>query len=112
MAVTLNKLDDTHSLLLTGNVDIAEAAELKCALMDAFASSLRIRIQLAGADSLDVTAVQLLQAAVTHAKSTGTDLMVQGPLREAIKERFVGTGLFPLLEALVIRSQEEVGCAL
>src|SRR5580700_8341675 len=72
MAVTVDTLEGIRTIRLTDVLDIAQAAELKRVLVDAIESSLRVCIQVAGVSAIDVTTVQLLWAAASHAKSVGS----------------------------------------
>jgi anti-anti-sigma regulatory factor len=75
--------------------------------MEAFASSPRVSIQVAGVSEVDVTTVQLLWAAVSYAKSTGTDLVLEGPVSDAVIKSLAGTGILPLMSTLELRSEKE-----
>jgi anti-anti-sigma factor len=109
MAIDVDTLEGIRYIRLTDALDIAQAAELKRVLMDAVASSPRVCIQVAGVSALDVTTVQLLWAAVFQAKSVGAELILEGPVSEAVEQSLAGTGLFPLLASLLVRSEEEAG---
>jgi anti-anti-sigma factor len=107
MAVTVDTLEGVRTIRLTDVLDIAQAAELKRVLVDAIASSLRVCIQVAGVSAFDVTTVQLLWAAASHAKSMGSDLILEGPVSEAVATSLARTGVFPLMASLVVQSEEE-----
>jgi anti-anti-sigma factor len=109
MAIDVDTLEGIRYIRLTDALDIAQAAELKGVLVSAIASSPRVCIQFAGVSALDVTTVQLLWAAVSQAKSAGSDLILEGPVSEAVARSLAGTGLFPLLASLLVRSEEEAG---
>lgn len=109
MAVEVDTREGIRYIRLTHALDITQAAELKCALMDAIATSPRVCIEIAGASAIDVTIVQLLWAAISHAKSVGSDLVLQGPVSEAVERSLFGTGILPLMTSLVVGSEEEAG---
>jgi anti-anti-sigma regulatory factor len=69
MPVTLKLDKDESALCLDGQIDIASAAELKKALLDALSAGKKLSISLEGVTDLDVTAVQLLWAARREAQS-------------------------------------------
>jgi anti-anti-sigma factor len=107
MAISVDSQDGTQYIRLTEAIDIAQAAELKRILMDAIASSSRVRITVPGATEIDVTAVQLLWASVLHASSAGTDLVVEGPLNKEVERSFACTGIFPILNSVVAQPGQE-----
>jgi anti-anti-sigma factor len=109
MAITVDVRQDIRNIILSGALDIEQAAELKGVLMDAIASSLRVCIHVAAVSAMDVTIVQLLWASASQAKSAGTGLIVEGPLSEAVEISLPATGLFPLMETLMVRCEEGVG---
>lgn len=112
MAVEVDTREGIRYIRLTHALDIAQAAELKCALMDSIATSPRVSIEVAEASALDVTIVQLLWAALSHAKLAGSDLVVEGPVSEAVERSLLGTGIFPLIASLMGTSEEEAGSVL
>ncbi|HMG87991.1 MAG TPA: STAS domain-containing protein [Terracidiphilus sp.] len=109
MAVDVDTREGIRYIRLADALDIAQAAELKCALMDAIPSSQRVCIQVAAVSAIDVTIAQLLWAAVFHAKSAGSDLILEGPLSEAVDKSLSATGIYPLMASLLVRSEEEAG---
>lgn len=111
MAISVDVQEDVRNITLSGVLDIEQAAECKGVMMDALASPLPIRVQVAAVTDIDVTILQLLWAAAAQATSAGSDLIVEGPLSEAIQISLSGTGLFPLIASLV-RSEQGVGRAL
>jgi anti-anti-sigma factor len=107
MAISAKDIDGTRLITLKDVVDIAQAAELKRILMDAIASSPRVCIQLSAVTAIDVTAVQLLWAAVSHVSSVGADLVVNGPMNEEVERSFAGTGIFPILNSMATQPGRE-----
>ncbi|MGA7108642.1 MAG: STAS domain-containing protein [Terracidiphilus sp.] len=71
MGIISEKGDGFILLRLEGSVDIALAAELKSALMQALHSGGEIRIDAAAATYFDVATMQLLWAAEREAKHRG-----------------------------------------
>jgi anti-anti-sigma factor len=106
MAISVDSIDNTQYIRLTEAIDIAQAAELKRILMDAIASSSRIRIPVSGATVIDVTVVQLLWASILHASSAGTDLVVEGPWSKEVERLFECTGI-PILNSVAPQTERE-----
>jgi anti-anti-sigma regulatory factor len=98
LGIIREQRDESVDLGLEGTVDIACAAELKAALVDALKAGKPVRIALDRCSALDVTAYQLLCAAEREAKSLGVDLVlatsVPAPILAALKE--VGFESFPI----------------
>jgi anti-anti-sigma regulatory factor len=107
MAIDVDTREGIRYIRLTHALDITQAAELKCALMDAIAISPRVCIEIARASAIDATIVQLLWAAISHGKSVGCDLVLHGPVSEAVERTLLGTGIFPLMSSLLVGSEEE-----
>jgi anti-anti-sigma regulatory factor len=112
MAISVDSQDGTQYIRLIDAIDIGHAAELRQILMDAIASSPRIRIPICGATAIDVTAVQLLWASVDHASLAGKDLAVEGPLSEEVEKSFAGTGIFPILNSVAAQPGREAASVL
>jgi anti-anti-sigma regulatory factor len=98
LGIIQEQRDESVDLGLEGTVDIASAAELKAALVEALKSGKPVRIALDRCSVLDVTAYQLLWAAEREAKSLGVDLAlatsVPASILAALKE--VGFESFPI----------------
>lgn len=71
---------------LDGDVDIQAAVELKGILLSALLSQQELRIELAELTTLDVTVVQLLWATQHAAATTGTQVILDGPFPEGVKQ--------------------------
>jgi anti-anti-sigma regulatory factor len=71
MGITVEQGDESIAVCLEGVIDIASAAELKAALLDALKPAKAVRVALAGNADLDVTAIQLLWAAERAARGSG-----------------------------------------
>lgn len=79
MGITLDESKSKVVIGLEGAVDISSAAELKTQLLRALSSGKKVRVALDGATDLDVTAVQLLWAAVREASKAGVAFSFAGP---------------------------------
>ena len=66
---------------LQGDINIFVAARLKQELSKALELTNDIRISLAGASTLDITAIQLLWAAARHARMQGRAFTFETPCR-------------------------------
>jgi anti-anti-sigma regulatory factor len=73
MPVTLKLGKDKSALRLDGQIDIASAAELKQAMLDAISAGKKVSLSLQRVTDLDVTAVQLIWAAQREARSAGIE---------------------------------------
>ena len=82
LPVTCNEDQERYSICLAAEVDIRCAVDLKATLLDAVASRKEVRLELKRATELDVTAVQLLWAAVRALEQTGVALSLVGESRE------------------------------
>lgn len=109
MAVIVDARDDIRYIRLTEAVDIAQAAELKSALIEAIMSSHRVCVQVASLTATDATIVQLLWAAVSHAKSAPSEFVLEGPLSDVLEKSLAGTGISPLLASLFAKPEAEAG---
>jgi anti-anti-sigma factor len=109
MAITVDRHEDAQLIHLSGPLNIEQAAELKGVLLEVLASSPHVSIQLAGASSIDITIVQLLCAAAAHAVSGGVNFVIEGPLNEAISQSLSRTGILPILQSLIAKTQVEAG---
>ena len=85
---------------LEGEIDISQADELKRVLLAALTENREVRIALETATGMDITAVQLLWAAEREARATGTALVLQGKVPEALRATVREAGLerFPLAD--------------
>ena len=93
MGIALNRTSDTTRLRLEGVVDIAVAAELKAALLEAIAAGKAIRVSVKAVSELDVCAYQLLWAAEHAAKQSGLQFAFAGKLPETIERSLASAGL-------------------
>jgi anti-anti-sigma regulatory factor len=96
LGIILEHREESTVLGLEGVIDIASAAELKTALLEALKRGNAVRVTLDSNADLDVTAIQLLWAAEREAKASSVRFVLDGQapepvsaaLREAGFERF------------------------
>jgi ABC-type transporter Mla MlaB component len=81
---TFDEQDGKALLRLSGDVNVASAAELKQLLVQAFSTGKEVQLDLSAAATLDIAAIQLLWAAARHAEKTATALTVAEIVPEAI----------------------------
>jgi len=94
--VTIEQNQSVSVIRLEGEIDIASAAELKKALLQALGTEAEMRLDVERATELDVTALQLLWAAQRAAQGSGRIIAVVGAIpaeivgaaREAGLEKF------------------------
>jgi anti-anti-sigma regulatory factor len=104
VAICTEDNDGVRRIVLAGVVDIAQAAELKEALMETATSESRVSIQVSGATSIDVTTAQLLWAAVSCPFLLGpARFVVDGPWSPEVEQSFLNSGLAPILSAMLQR---------
>ncbi len=89
---------------LAGNVDINCAAELKRMLIETISSEKELRVDLANATDLDITAIQLLWAAAREADKLGVSFSVAGQVPENIRCAVRDAGFENLLASVVPES--------
>ena len=93
MAIALETGTGSSTIRLDGAIDIGSAAEFKQALLKAFAWGGEVRVALDNARDLDVTAMQLLCAAVREAKATGVQFTLKGGMPQPIASSIADAGL-------------------
>lgn len=98
MPVTLEQDEAGNTVTFEGAVDISSAADLRKLLLQALDSGKEIRISLADATALDVTAVQLLWAIEREVKLAGIGFALVGQVPESISSALVYAGFekFPV----------------
>ena len=98
MSIVFEQREDSSLLSLEGVIDIATAAELKTALIDALKPGLPVRIALHSNTDLDVTAFQLLWAAEREARAQGVQFTLAGELPQTISAALMDAGFerFPV----------------
>ena len=98
MPVTLEQMGTHFEVNLEGAVDITSAAELKEKLLQAFKSGREVRVMIARATDLDVTAVEMLWAAEREAKSLGVRFGLTGLVHERVAAALAEAGFeeFPV----------------
>ena len=80
-------------ITLQGRVTVASATELKEELSQALDSRREISVSLAGAVSLDITAMQLLWAASRDSRAAGRAFTLQGPVSPQLLAIFEEAGV-------------------
>ena len=93
MGIKVIATDGGQRICLEGATDIASAAALKAALLEAIATGREVRVSLEGASSLDVTALQLLWAAKREARRLNVEFVFEGEPPEAIRGSMASMGL-------------------
>ena len=80
MSIRLETADPIVRLVLEGDITIASAAELKEKLSTALGFAREISVSLAGALSLDITAIQLFWAAARQSRPAGHPFRFEPPV--------------------------------
>ncbi len=86
MAIQLNDDGQRCAVELEGEIGIAEATELKTALVAAISSGKAVRVDLERATGFDATALQLFWAAARQAKKNRTGFELGGPNAETLTQ--------------------------
>jgi len=97
MGFTLEPADDRCLVRLHDSVTVNCATELHGTLVEALASGKPVEIDFEGATEVDVSTIQLLDAA---AKSAGGSFTLSGVLPETIAHAFRLCGLDPFARRL------------
>ena len=105
MAISTKNMDGVRSIVLADVVDIAQASQLKQALIEAIGSASRVVIQVSAATSVDITTAQLLWT-VSSSSLSRAEIVVEGPWNPQVEQSFMTSGLMPILQAIV---QSSVG---
>ena len=111
MPITIEAVDGRCVLRLEGDIDIAGAAELKAALIEAFSSRKEVRVDLQRATDFDITAVQLLWAAVRDAGKAGVSFVVAGQTTDTLDHAASEMGLANLGLQVVADAPAEASAA-
>ena len=93
MPVAIEQSAENSTVLLSGDVGIGAARELRGALIEALTSGRGLRIDLSGVTSLDVTTLQLLWAAERAAAKDGTKLLLNRPIPKGVEQAMNLAGL-------------------
>lgn len=109
MPVIFDQTATPGVIRLEGEVNIADAAQLKEVLLTALREGGGTRISLKTATGLDVTAVQLLWAAEREARASGMVLALDGPVPDGLYAalRAAGFERFPLADGEAASSAHE-----
>ena len=92
MPVTLEREDELSTIRLEGEVGIASAADLKSQLIQALGCGKQVRVSLQSVTDLDVTAVELLWAALREAKASGVAFVIEAPVPPIITSALLQAG--------------------
>jgi anti-anti-sigma regulatory factor len=93
VGIVLSLTNDATLVNFDGAMDVASAAELKTALLDACKAGKAILVSLDKITDLDVTGFQLLWAAKREAKEAGLGFELTGALPEPIGRSLLSVGL-------------------
>jgi anti-anti-sigma regulatory factor len=93
MPVTLEQGEGLSVIRLEGEINIASAAGLKAALLEALASVSEVRLDLNRATDLDITALLLLWAAEREALRSGKKVALTGTIPDEILLAATDAGL-------------------
>jgi len=99
MGIKADRNEIEGTIALEGVIDVACAADLKAALLTAIGTG-PVRISLAAATYLDITALQVLWAAAEGARSAGTDFAFSTPVPEALAAAIAESGFKRFAESL------------
>lgn len=92
MPWAVETLDDTVRLVLSGHVDIFEAAPLRELMLELAAEPRRVEVDLAGCDDIDGSGLQLLLAFRVTRATRGRSVSFVGG-RDRVARLFVRFGL-------------------
>lgn len=96
MPASVEQDEKRFVIRLEGETGLPEAAELKRLLVEALASGRTLHLDLEGAVEIDVTCMQLLQAALRETDRAGTGMAVH--MSEAAEIALRGAGFGPCIE--------------
>lgn len=105
LSITLSETESSCVIRFEDSVDITSATELKQTLLQALAAGRELKVDLAAAGKLDITAIQLLWAAARAAEKSGTAFAVEEEMPESIRGAFRDTGLEALLHTSMVKSE-------
>jgi anti-anti-sigma regulatory factor len=95
MPVTLQRHDSHWLIRLEGQVTIASAAELKTLLLEWLAAEKDLELDLADAEEIDITIMQLLWAAAREAARTGAGFVARASTAAILAMRDAGFAQIP-----------------
>jgi anti-sigma B factor antagonist len=75
MPLTIQRQESSWRIGLEGRVTVSSAAELKQMLLEWLAGGKDLELDLSGAEEIDITVMQLLQAAGREAARTGAEVV-------------------------------------
>jgi STAS domain len=97
LPVSLEQEGALSRIRLQEGIDISCAQELKTLLLQGLTAGGEVRVLLADATGLDVTAVQLIWAARRLAEASGVVFTLSGPVPESVSSALGNAGLGPFL---------------
>jgi anti-anti-sigma factor len=92
VGIKVEQRNEVNVVRLEGVIDIASAAELKTALLEALKSGKRLSISLDRCADMDVTAIQLLWTAEREARASGVGFALSGPVPETVSAALKDAG--------------------
>ena len=98
MPVEIEESAEGTRFRLSGMVEISEAHALKAHLGEAIERGLGLRVELSAGSELDITAIQLLEAARREARRRSLQFSLDEPLPESVTEilRLAGLDTLPV----------------
>jgi len=85
LPITSHETETQYVICLEGDIDVTSSAEVKRLLINAISSRKEVLLEMAKATDLDITAVQLLWAAVREADKAKLPFAVAGQVAEGIR---------------------------
>ena len=111
MPIVCSEATNQYAVRLQGEIGIVCAPELKEALIRALASGRAVSVVLDDAKELDVTAIQLLWAAVRDARGDDVALAIEGNSVELLARGAREMGLVEFSAEILRRTTGTVGTA-
>lgn len=93
MPLKVDKRETESRITLTGVVEISQAAELKARLEELFEAGQPLLLELEPEAELDITALQLLEAARREARRRGLDFALEGAMPSTVQGLLEEAGL-------------------
>lgn len=101
MGVTCEEREHQYVIRLTGEITVGCSADLKGSLVVGVSHKKDLALDLSAAADHDVTALQLLWAAIQAAQRTGKALRLVSALPENVASAIRDSGFEPLLSPLI-----------
>lgn len=99
LSIGLEQNETRCVIRLEGGVGIVQATELKKMLLEGLSSGKKLHLDMAGVENIDVTGMQLMQAAITEAHRSGTQIAVR--MSEAAESALQNAGFGPCSDSAV-----------